>query len=136
MSVDGKLKILIVEDDEFLSGMYVTKFTLEGFVVNFAGDGEEGLRKAREVQPHLILLDVLLPKRDGFEVLQELKKDASTRSIPVILLTNLSQESDIKKGRELGAEDYLVKAYNIPSEVVAKVKARLGISMSAPHLPA
>src|SRR3989344_2175495 len=58
MSVDCKLKILIVEDDEFLSGMYVTKFTLEGFVVNFAGDGEEGLRKAREVQPHLILLDV------------------------------------------------------------------------------
>lgn len=121
-----KQKILIVEDDEFLSGMYVTKFSLEGFAVVYALDGEEGINKARQEKPHLILLDLLLPKKDGFEVLEELKQDQETKAIPVILLTNLSQESDIKRGKELGAADYLIKAYNIPSEVVKKVKTLLG----------
>jgi len=122
---DDKPKILIVEDDEFLSGMYVTKFTLEGFLVHFALDGEAGLHKAKEEMPHLILLDILLPKMNGFEVLQALKSDMATKPIPVIMLTNLSQESDIKRGKELGADDYLIKAYNIPSEVVQKVKEKL-----------
>lgn len=128
MGDGSKPKILIVEDDEFLSGMYVTKFTLEGFLVHFALDGEAGLKKAKEEKPHMILLDILLPKKSGFEVLEALKSDAETKPIPVILLTNLSQESDIKRGKELGADDYLIKAYNIPSEVVSKVKARLQVS--------
>jgi len=123
-----KPKILIVEDDEFLSGMYVTKFTVEGFMVHFALDGEAGLLKAQELMPQLILLDLLLPKKNGFEVLEALKANVLTKLIPVILLTNLSQESDIKRGKDLGADDYLIKAYNIPSEVVQKVKARLQLS--------
>lgn len=127
MDNEPKPKILIVEDDEFLSGMYITKFTMEGFHVVFAEDGELGVLKAKEELPRLILLDILLPKKNGFEVLQLLKSEDQTKSIPVILLTNLSQEDDIKKGYELGAVDYLVKAYNIPSEVVKKVKAKLNL---------
>jgi len=127
MSDELKQKILIVEDDEFLSGMYITKFTMEGFHVVFAEDGELGLAKAKVELPKLILLDILLPKKNGFEVLQELKSEETTKQIPVILLTNLSQEDDIKRGYELGAVDYLVKAYNIPSEVVKKVKEHLNL---------
>ncbi len=127
MDNEIKPKILIVEDDEFLSGMYITKFTMEGFHVVFAEDGELGVVKAKEELPRLILLDILLPKKNGFEVLQALKSDEPTKQIPVILLTNLSQEDDIKRGYELGAVDYLVKAYNIPSEVVKKVKERLNM---------
>lgn len=127
MDSGNKPKILIVEDDEFLSGMYITKFTMEGFHVVFAEDGELGVTKAKEELPRLILLDILLPKKNGFEVLQALKSDEPTKQIPVILLTNLSQDDDVKKGYELGAVDYLVKAYNIPSEVVKKVKERLNM---------
>lgn len=127
MDNEPKPKILIVEDDEFLSGMYITKFTMEGFHVVFAEDGELGVTKAREELPRLILLDILLPKKNGFEVLQTLKAEDQTKGIPVILLTNLSQDDDVKKGYDLGAVDYLVKAYNIPSEVVKKVKERLNM---------
>ena len=118
-------KILIIEDDEFLSGMYITKFTKEGFKVIFSEDGEDGIKKAKQEKPDLILLDILLPSMNGFDVLKRLKEDGSTAIIPVIILTNLSQDSDIKKGYELGAVDYLVKVYNIPSEVVDKVKKRI-----------
>lgn len=118
-------KILVIEDDEFLSGMYITKFTKEGFDVVFSESGEGGIKKAKTEKPDLILLDILLPKMNGFDVLKRLKEDGSTALIPVIILTNLSQESDIKKGYELGAIDYLVKVYNIPSDVVSKVKKRI-----------
>ena len=120
-----KPKILIIEDDELLSGMYITKFTKEGFDVIFAENGTIGLAKAQKNKPELILLDILLPDSNGFEILKKLKDNGSTALIPVIILTNLSQESDVKKGYELGAVDYLVKVYNIPSDVVDKVKARL-----------
>jgi DNA-binding response OmpR family regulator len=115
-------KILLIEDDNFLSGMYVTKLTMEQFNVELAGDGKSGLSKAEEWLPDLILLDVLLPKLNGFEVLKELKSQAATKSIPVVLLTNLGQKSDVVTGLELGAADYLIKAHFMPSEVVAKIK--------------
>ena len=123
----GKIKVLVVEDDAFLAGMYVTKLNLEGFDVEVAEDGEQGLKQALEVNPRIILLDIILPKMSGFDVLQDLKKEPKTKDIPVILLTNLGQREDVKKGLELGAVDYLIKAHFMPSEVVEKMKKLLGI---------
>ncbi|MDD5040098.1 MAG: response regulator [Patescibacteria group bacterium] len=117
-----KIKILLVEDDEFLAGMYVTKLNLEGFDVQLASDGEKGLRLAKEHNPDIILLDVVLPKMSGFDVLKSLKEDSSTKDVPVILLTNLGQRDDVQKGLDLGASDYLIKAHFMPSEVVTKMK--------------
>lgn len=117
-----KKTILLVEDDEFLAELYATKLTLEGYKVYLATDGLKGLKLAKEKKPSLILLDILLPKLDGFGVLTQLKKDPETKNIPVILLTNLSQRSEVKRGLDLGAKDYLIKAHFMPSEVVAKIK--------------
>lgn len=115
-------KVLIVDDDAFLSGIYATKLELEGFMVASARDGEEGLKLAPKEKPDLILLDVLMPKLDGFEVLKRLKADPETKDIPVIMLTNLGQKEDIEKGLEDGAVDYLIKAHFVPAEAVAKIK--------------
>lgn len=115
-------KILIIEDDSFLAGMYVTKLGMEHFETELAIDGKAGLEKAKRFLPNLILLDILLPKMNGFDVLKALKKMPETRDIPVILLTNLGQKSDVVKGLELGANDYLIKAHFMPSEVVDKIK--------------
>ncbi len=117
-----KKKVLLVEDDKFLSEMYVTKLTESGFDVETAADGEEGLRKIKEIKPDLILLDIVLPKKDGFEILTDLKKDAALKDIFVIALTNLGQKEEVEKGLKLGADDYVVKAHFTPTEVVAKVK--------------
>lgn len=115
-------KILLVEDDPFLLDMYSTKFKEVGFDVSIAQDGEMGLSKAKELMPDLILLDIVLPKKDGFEVLKTLKSDGQTAKIPVVLLTNLGLDSDVKRGLELGAQSYIIKAHFTPTEVVAKVK--------------
>ncbi|RJO59355.1 response regulator [Candidatus Parcubacteria bacterium] len=117
-----KKTILLVEDDTFLAGMYVTKLELEGFRVLLASDGEQAVILAKKEIPNLLLLDIVLPKKSGFEVLQELKANGATKNIPVILLTNLGQKEDVQKGFKLGAKDYLIKAHFMPSEVVAKVK--------------
>lgn len=114
--------ILLAEDDTFLAGMYVTKLTMEHYTVELATDGEAGLAKAQELHPDLILLDVLMPKLNGFDVLRQLKADPETAKIPVILLTNLGQKSDVQEGLDLGAVDYLIKAHFMPSEVVDKIK--------------
>ena len=120
-----KIKILLIEDDPFLLSMYATKFELEGFEIIFAEDGEKALKVASKEKPDIILLDVLLPKMDGFEVLKELKKNEETKAVPVILLTNLSQRDDVEKGLALGAVDYLIKAHFMPTEVVEKIKKTL-----------
>lgn len=118
----AKHRILLVEDDVFLAGMYVTKLELEGFDVSLASDGKAGLEKAVTDQPACILLDVLLPKMDGFAVLKELKENPTTSAIPVILMTNLGTKQDVVKGLNLGATDYLIKAHFMPSEVIQKIK--------------
>lgn len=118
----NKGKILIIEDEEVLVNMYETKFISEGYEVIKANNGEEGLKKTTEEKPDIILLDIILPKIDGFMVLKKIKADESVKNIPIILLTNLGQDEDIKKGKEEGAIDYLVKANLTPSEVVDKVK--------------
>ncbi len=118
----AKVKIVLVEDDSFLANMYETKLTLEGFSVVKAADGEEGISLVKKVKPDIVLLDILLPKKDGWQVLEELKKDLRTKEIPVLLLTNLGQEEDVKKGLQLGAVDYLIKAHFVPQEVINKVR--------------
>lgn len=122
----NKAKILLVEDEKMLADMYATKFSMEGYEIVSAYDGKEGLAAARREKPDIILLDIIMPKLDGFAVLKELKQDDATKGIPVILLTNLGQESDVKRGKELGADDYFVKANHSPQEVVEIVKKTLG----------
>lgn len=117
-----KTVILLVEDDNLLIRMYQEKFTRDGYKINIALNGEEGFRKLEEERPALILLDVMMPKMDGFEVLKRIKADQSMKNIPVILLTNLGGEDDARKGLEMGAVAYLVKSEYTPGEVVAKVK--------------
>ncbi|MBI5765618.1 response regulator [Candidatus Falkowbacteria bacterium] len=119
---EKKINILIVEDDVFLADLYRTKFSLEGFGVYVAYDGEKGLELARKNMPEVILLDLVLPKIGGFTVLEKLKEDKKLAVIPVILLTNLSQKVDVDRGLMMGAADYLIKAHFMPSEVVAKIK--------------
>lgn len=122
---DKQIHVLIVEDDTFLAGIYQKKFEMEGFKVSVSGDGEKGLADVKKKKPDIVLLDILLPKMDGFAVLEKLKADAATKKIPVILLTNLGQKDDVEKGLEAGAVDYLIKAHFKPSEVVEKVRAVL-----------
>ncbi|HBI97090.1 MAG: Two-component response regulator [Candidatus Falkowbacteria bacterium GW2011_GWC2_38_22] len=123
---EQKIKILLIEDDPFLLSMYSTKFEAEGFVVITADDGEKGLKAAGGERADIIMLDILMPKMNGFEVLEKLKADEKTKDIPVILLTNLNQKDEIEKGLVLGADDYMIKAHFMPSEVVAKIRKVLG----------
>lgn len=126
MPTAAKQQVLIVEDDVTISGMYQKKFELEGFAVATAADGEAGVAAAKATPPAVILLDIIMPKMDGFATLQALKEDAATKAIPVILLTNLGQNEDVAKGTKLGAAGYLIKAQLTPAEVVAKVRELLG----------
>src|SRR4030042_2239731 len=122
MTANNAIKILLIEDDPFLCSMYSSKFEIEGFTVLSADNGENGLDTAKREMPNLILLDIMLPRLDGFEVLKRLKSDALTANIPVIMLTNLNQKDEYEKGRSLGAVDFLVKAHYLPTEVVEKIK--------------
>ncbi len=118
----NSIKVLLVEDDTFLAGMYVTKLTLEGFAVALASDGEQGLTVYKKEHPQIVLLDIVLPKMSGFDVLKEIRKDPKAKDAKVILLTNLGQREDVTRGLSLGADDYLIKAHFMPSEVVDKIK--------------
>jgi DNA-binding response OmpR family regulator len=119
-----KAKVLIIEDDKFLSELISTKLDKEGFDIGLAGDGETGYKKAEEYKPDIILLDIMLPGMDGFEVLGKLKKhaNAAIKNIPIIILSNFGQESKIEHGLQLGAVDYLVKANFTTGEIVEKIK--------------
>lgn len=120
-------KILIVEDDAVLLKMYGRKFTKEGFEVAEAGDGEEGLAKlAAGPAPDVVLLDVMLPKMDGFAVLAKIKENPATKNIPVFLASNLGNaQQDKDRGLQSGAADYLVKSEHTPAEIVAKIKTAI-----------
>ena len=120
-----KKKILLVEDEEMLAIMYEVKFKNEGFDLIKALDGAQGLEMAKSTQPNFILLDIIMPKIDGFSVLKSLKEEESTKDIPVMMLTNLGQDEDIERGRQMGAVGYLVKANITPAEVVEAVKVEL-----------
>lgn len=116
-------KIVIIEDDEVLAKVLYTELSDAGFQVEQAFDGESGLELVRSTRPNLVLLDLILPKKHGFEVLEELKKSPDTNGIPVIVLTLLGEDEDIKKGLRLGANDYLVKSSHAMAEIVEKVKS-------------
>ncbi len=118
-------KILLIEDDLSLLKIYSNKLRNSGFDVSVATTGDEGLRKAQVEKPDLVLLDLILPGKDGFMVLEELKKMPETEKSRVIILSNLGQEADIQKGNELGASDYLVKADVSLVDLVEKVKSYL-----------
>lgn len=118
-------KILIIEDDPFLGEMYAAKFTEDGFETEVAMDGKAGLVKIKESKPDLVLLDIVLPKMDGFEILKKIKGNSELKKIPVVLLTNLGQKAEVEKGLSLGADEYIIKAHFTPTAVVAKVKEML-----------
>jgi len=119
----GSMKrILIVEDDRFLRELIAKKLSGENFDIIEAVDGEEGVKKIKEEKPDLVLLDLILPGIDGFEVLTQVKENPSTASIPVIILSNLGQREEVERGLKLGAVDYLIKAHFTPGEIVEKIK--------------
>lgn len=119
-------KVLIVEDDKFLRDLLERKLKKEEFTIETAVDGEEAVNKINSWLPDLILLDLIIPKIDGFEVLRQTKSKPATKEIPVVILSNLGQQEEIEKGLNLGAVDYLVKAHLTPDEIIAKIKKILG----------
>ncbi len=118
-------KILIVEDDKFLRELIVKKLSNEGYEVAEAADGEQGLQQIKEAAPELVLLDLILPGIDGFEVLAQKREDPFIARIPVVILSNLGQKEDVDKGLNLGAIDYLIKAHFTPGEIIEKVRSIL-----------
>lgn len=123
---DKTKKVLIIEDDEHISKIYNIKLKAEGIDVTIARDGVEGLEKVVSEDPALVLLDLMTPKKDGFEVLAEIKKMPNRKDVPVIILSNLGQQSDIDRVMALGAADYLIKANLSFQEVVAKIREYIG----------
>lgn len=115
-------KILIVEDDQFLRDLMLAKLEEEEFEVDIAVDGEEALEKVAKAKPDLILLDLLLPKMDGFEVLEKIKNDKGTKDIPVIILSNSGTQKAKQRGMQLGASEYMVKAHFTPTEILNEIK--------------
>ncbi len=115
-------KILIVEDDPLILRMYQKIFSFEGYEIEMASNGEEGLQKAKTVVPTIILLDIMMPKMNGLQVLDSLKADPTTKNIPVIVLTNLSGTQDAESALAKGAVKYIIKSENEPKQVADMVK--------------
>ena len=122
-----KKKILLVEDDMALSAVYRSRLEIEGFDVREANNGEDALSATVEYRPDLILLDVMMPKISGFDVLDILRNTPETANVRIIMLTALSQPKDKKRAESLGVDDYLVKSQVVIGDVVARVKHHLGI---------
>jgi len=121
-------KILLVEDDDALANVYSARFLAEGFDVKRVPNGEEALAMALEFHPDIILLDVMMPKVSGFDVLDILRNTPGTTNIRIIMLTALSQESDLQRAKELGADEYLVKSQVVIADVVDRVKFHLNMA--------
>jgi DNA-binding response OmpR family regulator len=121
-------KILLVEDDDALASVYETRLDAEGFSVKRVANGEEALATAMAYKPDLILLDVMMPKVSGFDVLDILRNTPETTNMKIVMLTALSQESDKERAESLGVDDYLVKSQVVIADVVERIKHHLGIS--------
>lgn len=119
------MKILVVEDEEILSEVLKEKFKREGYEVMVAVDGDEIISKTKKFMPDMVLLDLLLPKKDGLTILKELKDDPALKNIPVIIFSGLSDDENIKKGIQLGALDYFVKTQHPLAQIIDKVNAYL-----------
>lgn len=120
-----KIVILLAEDEMFLSRTYENKLSIEGYGVTVAHDGEEAIRGILETTPDLILLDLMMPKKNGFEVLEFIKQNEAVKDIPVIITSNLGQESDIEKAMGLGAVDYIIKSNISLKDLILKIKEHL-----------
>ncbi len=130
-----KKKILLVEDDIALAAVYRSRLELEGFDINEVHNGEEALSAAISFRPDLILLDAMMPKISGFDVLDILRNTPDTTNIRVIMLTALSQPKDKERAEQLGVDDYLVKSQVVIGDVVARVKHHLGLDTTVPTAP-
>ena len=126
--MDAKKKILLVEDDTALAAVYRSRLELEGFDIREVNNGEDALTAAIEFKPDLILLDAMMPKISGFDVLDILRNTPDTTNIRVIMLTALSQPKDKERAESLGVDDYLVKSQVVIGDVVERVKFHLGMS--------
>lgn len=127
-------KILIIEDDQLISRMYEKAFSFEKFEVRVEHNGEAGLEAVSDMQPDLILLDVMMPKMTGIDVLKELKANPKNQSIPVIVLTNLSGTEDAEMALSLGAVKYIIKSQQKPRQIVAEVKEIIA-AYTRDHVP-
>jgi len=123
--MDINLKVLLVEDDPFLSNLLKVRLQKENVDVTLARDGEEALKRIEENKPGLVLLDLILPKKSGFEILEKISTDPQLKDMPIIILSNLGQTSDIQRGKELGAIEYYVKAKISIDDLVGKIKTFL-----------
>lgn len=129
--MDTKKKILLVEDDQSLAAVYRSRLELEGFEIQEVNNGEKALSAAIEFKPDLILLDVMMPKISGFDVLDILRNTPATANIRVIMLTALSQPKDKERAQSLGVDDYLVKSQVVISDVVERIRHHLGLPAQA-----
>ena len=119
-------KILLIEDEEILINLLQKKLTDEGYETFTARDGLEGLKIMKEIMPNLILLDIVMPKMGGLEVMEEMQKDEELKKIPVVVISNSGQPVEIDRIQKLGAKDWLIKTEFDPQEVVEKVKKQIG----------
>ncbi len=119
-------KILIIEDEELIVDLLQKKLTIEGYAVSIARNGEEGLKLIRESKPDIILLDIIMPKKGGFEVMEEMQRDKELKKIPVIVISNSGQPVELDRAQKLGARDWLIKTEFNPQEVTEKVKKQIG----------
>lgn len=129
--MDTKKKILLVEDDEALAGVYKSRLDIEGFDTRGVLNGEEALTAAMDFKPDLILLDAMMPKISGFDVLDILRNTPETAQVKVIMLTALSQPKDKERAESLGVDDYLVKSQVVIGDVIERVKHHLGLLPAA-----
>ena len=121
-------KILLVEDDQALAGVYKSRLELEGFSVSHVANGEDALSKIVDLKPDLVVLDAMMPKINGFDVLDIIRQTPETMNTRVVMLTALSQPKDKERAEELGADDYLVKSQVVIGDVVARIKHHLGVA--------
>lgn len=119
-------KILLIEDEEIMVDILQRKLTKEGYDISVARNGEEGLKTMKEVKPDLILLDIIMPKMGGFEVMETMSKDSKLKKIPVIVISNSGQPVEINRVKKMGARDWLIKTEFDPQEVLEKVKKQIG----------
>jgi len=127
--------VLIVEDEDFLIRALNDNLAAEGYTVDVAKDGGEAVEKIGKKKPNLVLLDLLMPKKDGFFVLEEIRKNPEWKLIPVIVLSNLGEDTSIKRAMEMGADDYFVKSQHPIQEVIEKVKDYLEGRKTVKHRP-
>jgi DNA-binding response OmpR family regulator len=133
--MDVQKKILLVEDDTALAGVYQSRLELEGFSIRVVNNGEDALSAAIDFKPDLVLLDAMMPKISGFDVLDILRNTPETTNIRVVMLTALSQPKDKERAESLGVDDYLVKSQVVIGDVVERVKHHLGVTVEQDQPP-